>query len=54
MMELPAWVSAYVGLPFKEGGRHRDGLDFYGLLRRDTEGEEVRLQGRNGTGSRAA
>ena len=33
MMELPDWVSAYVGLPFKEGGRHRDGLDCYGLLR---------------------
>ena len=33
MTELPDWVSAYVGLPFKEGGRHRDGLDCYGLLR---------------------
>ena len=33
MIELPDWVSAYVGLPFKEGGRHRDGLDCYGLLR---------------------
>mgnify|MGYP000138217874 CR=1 FL=1 len=30
---LPDWVSAYVGLPFKEGGRNRDGLDCYGLLR---------------------
>ena len=33
MTELPDWVSAYVGLPFKEGGRHREGLDCYGLLR---------------------
>lgn len=33
MTELPDWVSAYVGLPFKEGGRNRDGLDCYGLLR---------------------
>ena len=33
MTELPDWVSAYVGLPFKEGGRNRYGLDCYGLLR---------------------
>ena len=29
----PDWVAAYVGLPFQEGGRSRDGLDCYGLLR---------------------
>ena len=31
--ELPDWTGTYIGLPFKEGGRHRDGLDCYGLLR---------------------
>jgi len=26
------WASKYVGLPYKGGGRTRDGLDCYGLL----------------------
>jgi cell wall-associated NlpC family hydrolase len=33
MQDFPAWVSQYIGLPFKEGGRDRGGLDCYGLLR---------------------
>ena len=33
MSQLPDWVTFYVGLPFKEGGRDRFGLDCYGLLR---------------------
>lgn len=33
MSELPDWSGMYVGLPFKEGGRDRQGLDCYGLLR---------------------
>jgi cell wall-associated NlpC family hydrolase len=33
MSDLPAWTVDYVGLPFKEGGRDRQGLDCYGLLR---------------------
>ena len=33
MFGLPAWTADYVGLPFKEGGRDRQGLDCYGLLR---------------------
>ena len=33
MSGLPAWTADYVGLPFKEGGRDRQGLDCYGLLR---------------------
>jgi len=27
-----AWAAKYVGLPFKDGGRTREGLDCYGLL----------------------
>ena len=30
---LPAWVADYVGLPFRERGRDRDGCDCYGLVR---------------------
>ena len=33
MPAVPDWVVSYVGLPFKEGGRDRSGLDCYGLLR---------------------
>lgn len=29
----PAWADAYVGLPWKNGGRARDGLDCWGLAR---------------------
>lgn len=31
--EPPAWADAYVGLPWKNGGRARDGLDCWGLAR---------------------
>ena len=33
MSDLPAWTADYVGLPCKDGGRDRQGLDCYGLLR---------------------
>ena len=29
----PAWAARYVGIPFQDKGRDRDGLDCYGLLR---------------------
>src|SRR5262245_40354600 len=29
---IAAWASRYVGIPFADGGRTRDGLDCYGLL----------------------
>lgn len=29
----PAWVAAYIGLPYREGGRGRDGCDCWGLVR---------------------
>jgi len=33
MSELPSWVNEYVGLPWKELGRDRDGIDCWGLFR---------------------
>jgi cell wall-associated NlpC family hydrolase len=33
MEALPQWAADYVGLPYKTGGRARDGLDCYGLIR---------------------
>lgn len=30
---IPAWVSDYVGLPWRGKGRDREGLDCYGILR---------------------
>lgn len=29
----PAWVGGYIGLSFRSGGRTRDGLDCWGLVR---------------------
>jgi cell wall-associated NlpC family hydrolase len=29
----PAWVADYIGLPFADNGRTRDGVDCFGLLR---------------------
>jgi cell wall-associated NlpC family hydrolase len=30
---LPAWCAEYIGLPYRERGRTRDGLDCWGLIR---------------------
>lgn len=30
---LPAWVNSYVGLPYRQEGRTREGCDCYGLVR---------------------
>lgn len=29
---VPGWAAGYVGLPFRVGGRHRSGVDCWGLL----------------------
>jgi hypothetical protein len=33
MMQPPAWVAPYVGIPFEDLGRDRDGCDCRGLVR---------------------
>ena len=30
---IPAWVESYIGLPWKDRGRTREGCDCFGLLR---------------------
>jgi cell wall-associated NlpC family hydrolase len=33
MNDVPAWVAGYIGIPFVERGRGRDGADCWGLAR---------------------
>lgn len=33
MSTLPAWAAGYIGIPYRDKGRSRDGIDCWGIVR---------------------